>query len=108
MKVVGIWGKGSGDLYSISAYELMQDSKLEVDLVSASKMAAMIKDGRLTYIAPGPEVPDSDINRLLAGLEPALVRSEPNNRRSIGGQEAKKKRSASEAVSTRNITRMEF
>lgn len=108
MKVVGIWGKGSGDLYSISAYELKQDSKLEVDLVSASKMAAMIKDGRLTYLAPGPEVPDSDINRLLAASEPALVRSDPNNRRSIGGQEAKKKRSAPEAEATRNITRMEF
>jgi hypothetical protein len=108
VKVVGIWGKGSGSQYHVVSYELKQDSKPQADLVSASKMAAMIKDGRLTYLAPGPEVPESSLNGISSAPQMASVRPEPNNRRTVGGQEAKKKRSATEAEATRNITRMEF
>ena len=101
VKVVGIWGKGSGNSYQIVSYELKQDSKPQADLVSASKMSAMIKDGRLTYLAPGPEISESNINRVSIAPEPAPIRPEPNNRRPIGGQEAKKKRSEAEARASR-------
>lgn len=108
MKVVGIWGTGSRDTYKVTAYELKQDSKPGVDLVSASKMAAMIKDGRLTYLAPGPEIPDSGFNRESAAFPSPILRPEPNNRRTIGEQKAKERRTKPEPGAVLNITRMEF
>jgi hypothetical protein len=101
VKVVGIWGKGFGSQYEVVSYELKQDSKPKADLVSASKMAAMIKDGRLTYLAPGPEIPESNINRVSVAPETPILRPDPNNRRPIGGQEAKKRRSEGEARASR-------
>ncbi len=58
IKVVGIWGKGFRDNYQVTAYELKQDNKMNIDMVAASKMKAMIASGKLTLIAAGPGIPD--------------------------------------------------
>jgi hypothetical protein len=58
IKVVGIWGTGSRDNYKPTTYELKHDNKQEIDLVTANKMQAMIKSGKLTLLAPGPDVPE--------------------------------------------------
>ena len=108
VKVVGIWGKGFADSYTVTAYELKQESKSKVDLVFAADMDAMIKDGKLTYLAPGPDVPDIYPEHLFSGSASGPLRSEANERRRGGEEKANKSRTNTEAGKHQVPNQIEF
>lgn len=106
--VVGIWGKGFADSYTVTAYELKQERKSKVDLVFAADMEAMITDGKLTYLAPGPDVPDIYPERPFSASASGPVRSEANERRREGEGKANKSRTNTEAGKHQVPNQIEF